>query len=447
MTFGTLLRELLSRCDIKMYILADALGYDKSYISKWINSAKLPPSKDIDALADKIAAFFARSCSNEQLEMLSQSYGLEGDIKSALSVLLKKTYNEEKYSAEPRAPRTRAVTPTARRGTVRECVIATQPVEYPMLLDDQLSLALGSGKSRLTAIIDEEGFSQDVDCYWRYISYLMSLGQNVDISLVEMPKSRRIELPERLLIAKDAFVYRTVELPFSHDTIAIRTDDPEVVDAYYKDVRRFLMRSQPMVESSNSNNNLYYYKYAGSDTRHYLLSSMFPLYMSEKLFFEILGKYGSSIQKSEKARSRYLREFTTPKSVIIFDSAFLRYMSTGKISAFDAFEHETLTKSERKKHLLELIEQIEEGNLILRVLNDKNPVLNYDETTLSFFMNNSSAYFTNLKRRKDGVQYFVSSENRKRLREFFSHIEELGDEYLTTKKFTIDYIYNGIKNI
>ena len=43
MEFGDLLRRILSLNDIKMYNLAAALGYDKSYISKWTNHAKLPP--------------------------------------------------------------------------------------------------------------------------------------------------------------------------------------------------------------------------------------------------------------------------------------------------------------------------------------------------------------------------------------------------------------------
>ena len=37
--FGDLLRQLLDLCNVKMYVLAQELGYDKSYLSKWINNS------------------------------------------------------------------------------------------------------------------------------------------------------------------------------------------------------------------------------------------------------------------------------------------------------------------------------------------------------------------------------------------------------------------------
>ena len=49
MEFGSLLKSVLSLNDIKMYNLANALGYDKSYVSKWINHTKLPPAKSGNA--------------------------------------------------------------------------------------------------------------------------------------------------------------------------------------------------------------------------------------------------------------------------------------------------------------------------------------------------------------------------------------------------------------
>ena len=74
MQFGALLKMILTLNDIKMYNLADALGYDKSYISKWINQAKLPPSKDIDRLADQIAGFVTRECGADRKRMTAQEF-------------------------------------------------------------------------------------------------------------------------------------------------------------------------------------------------------------------------------------------------------------------------------------------------------------------------------------------------------------------------------------
>ena len=67
MSFGSVLKSLLTVNDIKMYNLANALGYDKSYISKWVNGAKLPPSKDIDKLTERIIQDKMRQMNSDML--------------------------------------------------------------------------------------------------------------------------------------------------------------------------------------------------------------------------------------------------------------------------------------------------------------------------------------------------------------------------------------------
>ena len=75
MSFGSMLKSILTVNDIKMYNLANALGYDKSYISKWVNGAKLPPSKDIDKLTENIGRFVAKECDDDRKRMTAQQFG------------------------------------------------------------------------------------------------------------------------------------------------------------------------------------------------------------------------------------------------------------------------------------------------------------------------------------------------------------------------------------
>ena len=41
-TYADTLKQLIGLADIKLFIVANTLGYDISYISKWCNGAKLP---------------------------------------------------------------------------------------------------------------------------------------------------------------------------------------------------------------------------------------------------------------------------------------------------------------------------------------------------------------------------------------------------------------------
>jgi len=459
MQFGTLLKAVLTLNDIKMYNLAEALGYDKSYISKWINNAKLPPAKDIEHLSDRIAAFVARECDADRKHMTAKEFGFaeknggvpdDAVFTAELSALLREAYWRSKYSQE-RGSLEPAVTLRAPQSAT-ECILFTQPITksgaYQPVMDDLRDLDTENERFKLLAVIDPDRFAEHVDLYWKHICQLLRLGSNGDVELIELSGRPSVELPDRLTIAKDVFVEQSVPLPFSRQPVTLRVTAPAAVGAYYDDARKFLQQHQYILESSNVNGNLYYYKYAATNLKRYLLSSMFPMYMSQDLFDEILEKYGSKTQSSGTARKRYLKEFTTKKSVVIYDTALLRYMSTGKISAFDAYEGETLTKQERKRHLQGLIDEMENSDrLELRILSDKNPIINYNEISVSFFMNDTSAYCSDIRRKKDGVRYFVSSNSRKHLETFFDHIHALPGEYLMEGKDVIDYIYDGMKNM
>lgn len=470
MSFGSMLKAILSVNDIKMYNLANALGYDKSYISKWVNGAKLPPSKEIDHLTERIGQFVAQECDEERKRLTAQEFGFARRDGSApentvfgekLAELLREEYWKGKYSegtekrtlhSGPSERRRPSASPGRRRAPAVECILATQPVtetgEFQSVMDDLATLDPDNTRLKMTALIDTERFADHVDSYWRHICKLLSVGSGADVDLVEIGKHSGAHLPERLLIAKDRFVEQSVRLPFSNQTVSVQTDVPSVVELYYDDARKFIRQQQFMLESSNRNNNLYYYKYSSTTRKRYLLSSMFPMYMTEDLFDELLDKYGGVIHKQEQARGRYLKEFTTDKSVVIFDSALLRYISTGKISAFDAYEGETLTRQERRRHLQGLIDELEEGRRFdLKILGDKNPIINYDDTSVSFFMNDSSAYCSDIKKKKDGVRYFVSGDSRKHLGTLLDHIHALSEEYLMTGKRVVDYIYDGMKNM
>lgn len=455
---------ILTLNDIKMYNLADALGYDKSYISKWINQAKLPPSKDIDRLADQIAGFVTRECGADRKRMTAQEFNfaeLNGDapedavFSAKLSALLRESFWHAKYDIErsaivPEPPKATAASPSRLRATA--CILFTQPItksgDYQSVLDDLRDLDTENEHFKLMAVIDPSRFAENVDLYWNHICQLLSLGGHGDVELIALGQHAPADLPDRLAIAKGLYMDQTLPLPFSRQPIPIRVTEPAAVYAYYDDARKFLQRQQFILESSNVNGNLYYYKYAATDMKRYLLSSMFPMYMSEELFEEILEKYGSKTQSSSIARKRYLKEFTSKKSVVIYDTALLRYMSTGKLSAFDAYEGETLTKSERKRHLQGLIDEMENSDrLDLKILSDKNPIINYNAVSVSFFMNDSSAYCSDIRKKKDGVRYFVSSESRKHLATLLDHIHALPDEYLMEGKAVIDYIYDGMKNM
>ena len=54
------LKQLLDFTKIKYGTFADALGYDISYISKWVNGVRLPAAKNVDMINQQIADYLAK---------------------------------------------------------------------------------------------------------------------------------------------------------------------------------------------------------------------------------------------------------------------------------------------------------------------------------------------------------------------------------------------------
>ena len=72
MTFGRTLQELTRLCGVKRCNLADALGYDPSYISRWINGVKHPSLRSNDALPAQIAAYLTANAAPDVRGLLRE---------------------------------------------------------------------------------------------------------------------------------------------------------------------------------------------------------------------------------------------------------------------------------------------------------------------------------------------------------------------------------------
>ena len=97
MTFGRTLQELTRLCGVKRCNLADALGYDPSYISRWINGVKHPSLRSNDALPAQIAAYLTANAAPDVRARIAGQFDLRCDaaddagFSAALASLLADT--------------------------------------------------------------------------------------------------------------------------------------------------------------------------------------------------------------------------------------------------------------------------------------------------------------------------------------------------------------------
>ena len=107
--FGSTLRSIIKVCGVKSYILADALGYDPSYLSKWLNNSKRPPAAMIDGTAEEIAKVCVHSGDTSAFEKLAENYNIQSvDVsdktacKKMIKSIIVNSFFETERETQPR---------------------------------------------------------------------------------------------------------------------------------------------------------------------------------------------------------------------------------------------------------------------------------------------------------------------------------------------------------
>lgn len=102
-TYGTLLKTLINFSGSKLSTVAEEVGYDVSYISKWCNKAKLPASKMAPNINRTLANHFSSEIlKHEDLNVFSKTFSVDATPETLNSIiynLLKDNYKESSKAA------------------------------------------------------------------------------------------------------------------------------------------------------------------------------------------------------------------------------------------------------------------------------------------------------------------------------------------------------------
>lgn len=92
--FSILLEHLMAIAELKNSILAKAVQYDDSYISKWISGKLLPTEKNHENTLQAISHCIVEALSEESTAQLLQEYQLQdiNDLETAIYDNLESVY-------------------------------------------------------------------------------------------------------------------------------------------------------------------------------------------------------------------------------------------------------------------------------------------------------------------------------------------------------------------
>ena len=86
--FGEVLKQLLEFSNIKMYVAAQVVGYDVSYISKWCNKDYLPGAKSSSHVNRELARLISEDIvSHNDLQKFNTCFQQQAEEKTLASVI------------------------------------------------------------------------------------------------------------------------------------------------------------------------------------------------------------------------------------------------------------------------------------------------------------------------------------------------------------------------
>lgn len=467
--YGKTLKQLIDFSSVKMYLVAETVGYDVSYISKWCNKGYLPSAKAAPKINSTLARLLSEDIASHcDLQEFCSRFSLqttEEELESTIRTMLQQAYDssskkensEKSYrseSEETYPARTLVHTNEVRRffrQDFTDCLrssVAT--VEKPLTILCTLDLCLFLGK-----ILPEITFPVDMEFHVK------------------------IAVSEESLYADDCAL-----LPRLYSFLSLRSRVSFEIysDEYLKGANTILIedRLAAICTLDNEGHVLSIFSATNPETVHHMQSKLMPLFNRSKVllcpsdpidfhrkgyrtdfysknYFQILLACGFEylLPKDcweavvETARKKYKNEHiallvrrlqVTWEEIFehgsidffVLKSALFRYIETGEIIFTDVVHR--MTSDQRKSHLRNVLEVTRKNpNIVFYLIDDEKFSVKNPLAYLSVFNNRQKAFLKNPNRYHcENGAYFYSIRDDA----LIGHMAEYLDQLKTTEYCT-----------
>lgn len=320
MTFGRTLQELTRLCGVKRCNLADALGYDPSYISRWINGVKHPSLRSNDALPAQIAAYLTANAAPDVRARIAGQFDLRCDaaddagFSAALASLLADTIAADRAAGPERPQPTGAenagLSPVKdialfpegifmalqqAPSSARLDMICTMPIHIQFKNNDaffrRVRGILSAGTAlRVVQFVDMEDVSARTDSFCRSLCYLLGLGKQIRYEFYEFRASRT----GYVYLIRDALMLQYLREPFSREVYLLETADPALVGRYCAAADAYIRDRLPLAQAPNLQQlrrQQYFLDYFTQPHGRCLLRHMQPFFLPEPLRERFLSRH------------------------------------------------------------------------------------------------------------------------------------------------------------
>ena len=474
MEFSALLQKLIRISNVKPQVLADRMGYDVSYISKWQSGAKLPSSRNAEELFGKMAHFFAVNTEAAQQKEIKEVLGLEYDgagLEKALekcllqSLLKQKEQKEEHRKVQERISydslwQDQETVAGAVGGMIYELcsraerdvdIIVTCPFQEYVTKENDFFKKLEALEKRgitvrIHQFIDMEKFKNQTDAYCRCIAMYLNAIHSVRYDFYELPHEHA-DIP--VLVIKNGLLVTEIQEPFTREKYTTVIRSLPLVNAYYEAAYACLISRKPLVEEYSVHKmyqEKYIFDYMMQNEYRYLLRSMHIIHLPDDMLWELCRKYTGDQESALLQYNMNRNSFQAPVTAVVYKSTLMDYIFDGKINIFG--KEAEVEREWRVRHITHLIEELEINSSIrIFLLENNNPYIGYDDLQSTIYFCRDTVFAMAVQNGISGYYRFFSKKLIDQFNEFYRHIENAGDEYLLRGQKVTDFLRQGLKFI
>ncbi len=467
--FGEIIHKLLSITNEKHTRLANFLGYDLTYISKWISGNKLPSEKNIVDISDKICDFFIDDIDTNTLRLMCYEFDLnqisKEEIKKELSSYIYDCFKNDKIH--------RAKDSILNNNNA--CMIINNQSIDKWVFENLRQHCKKSKEKNIRIII-----THDIQMYSSKKS-VTEISQNKDIvfnnKTVHIDQLINLNRMKRNIndYCKIILLYLNSNSNIIYNLYANNNESADLIlvenclSSLSMNDKNCNLGINVVSRDVNTVNNLYksYKNYVNNQVQLYEIKSFrelieqkylinFVMQDDLKLIFRNMHSIGipenilSSLKNNNQVPSYSLDILFSMMNIcikniklkiIIYKSALLNYIFDGTINIYDTTI--VLSKEDRIEHLRNIISMLKSNNEFeIKFIEDVNEFISISDLDNSLFISNQSCF--TLKDNLNSSLYFKFL-NKELINNFNSFFDNIWDNIqLSNNIEIINFIEKGI---
>lgn len=383
-TYGTLLKTLINFSGSKLSTVAEEVGYDVSYISKWCNKAKLPAAKMAPNINRTLANHFSNEIlKHEDLSTFSKTFSVDATPESLNSIiynLLKENYKESSKEIATElhhheASQTRVLTLANDiyeffNHEFPEILLAyNEPLEVLCTLDvcrfisdtlpDQAVFRMPAHEIKVKIALNAETLHSDSLNYLKHLYYFINAHSHIAFDFYDDPLMRSLNT----IVVKDHMAILCALDQYSRILTATVITDLEKVNQIYIRTLTAFRTANLMLHATESDE---FYQY-GYRTDFYALDN-FQIFLTRGFEYLLPEECWESITRTARERDgdEFMARLVSQLQItweeifekgsidfFVLKSSLMRYMEDGEIIFTDVVYN--MTAEERKFHIQKVL--------------------------------------------------------------------------------------------